>query len=232
MFKLNAEKREQKSTKVRAEGKVPAVVYGAGSQAESISLSLKEFSKVYDEAGEASLIDLFLDGKDYGKVLIYQVDCEPIKEGIIHVDFKKVNMNKPITAKVKLVFVGEVPAVKELGGTLMHAVDEIEIECLPKDLINHLDVDLTGLKTFDDTVKVSNLTVPAGVTILEPHNDQVVAKVLAPLTEEQLKAMEEVTTPVDLSKIEAAGKKKEEETEEGEEGKKEGKAEAPKEEKK
>lgn len=232
MFKLNAEKREQKSTKVRAEGKIPAVVYGAGSTTESISLSLKEFGKIYEEAGEASLIDLILDGKDFGKVLIYEVAYEPIKGKITHVDLKKVDMNKPITASVKLVFVGEVPAVKELGGTLVHNVEEVEVECLPKDLINHLDVDLTVLKTFDDSVKVSNLVLPTGVKIIEPHNEQVVAKVLAPLTEEQLKAMEEVSAPVDLSKIETAGKKKEEETEEGEEGKKEGKAEAPKEEKK
>lgn len=216
MFKLNAEKREQKSTKVRAEGKIPAVVYGAGSKTESISLSLKEFNKVYNEAGEASLIDLTLDDKNFGKVLIYQVDYEPIKGKIIHVDLKKVDMDKPITAMVKLIFVGEIPAVKELGGTLMHNVVEIEVECLPKDLINHLNVDLSVLKTFDDAIKISNLVLPAGVKLVDANNDQIVAKVLAPLTEEQLKAMEEVTAPVDLSKIETAGKKKEE-TEEGEE---------------
>jgi len=214
MFKLNAVKREQKSTKVRAEGNIPAVVYGAGSATESISLSLKEFSKIYAEAGEASLIDLVLDGKDFGKVLIYDVAYEPVKGKIIHVDLKKVDMNQPITATVKLVFVGEVPAVKELGGTLVRNVEEVEVECLPKDLINHLDVDLTVLKTFDDAVKVSGLVLPKGVVILEPHAEQVVAKVLAPLTEEQLKAMEAVVEPVDLGKIETAGKKKEE----GEEG--------------
>ena len=112
MFKLNAEKREQKSTKVRADGKVPAVVYGAGLPTESISLPLKEFTKVYQEAGEASLIDLSLDGKDFGKVLIYEVAYEPVKGRIIHVDLKKVDMNKRIVATVKLNFFGEAPAVK------------------------------------------------------------------------------------------------------------------------
>ena len=210
MFKLNAEKREQKSTKVRAEGKIPAVVYGAGLQTESVSLSLKEFEKIYKEAGEASLIDLVLDGKDYGKVLIYQVDAEPIKGKIIHADLKKVDMNKLINATVKLVIVGEAPAVKELGGTLVRNVEEIEIECLPKDLISHLDIDLSVLKTFDDAIKISDLKLPQGVKISESHGDQILAKVLAPLTEEQIKAMESTSEPVDLSKIETAGKKKEE----------------------
>lgn len=209
MFKLNAEKREQKSTLVRAEGKIPAVVYGAGLQTESISLSSKEFGKIYDEAGESSLIDLVLDGKDYGNVLIYQVDYEPVKDRVIHVDLKKVDMNKSITATVKLVFVGEVPAVKELGGTLLRTVEEIEVECLPKDLINHLDVDLTVLKTFDDAIKIADLKLPAGVKIVGSENEQIIAKVSPPLTEEQLKAMEEVSAPVDLSKIETATKKKE-----------------------
>lgn len=210
MFKLNAEKRDQKSTKVRAEGKVPAVVYGAGMETESISLSLKEFSKIYQEAGEASLIDLVLDGKDFGKVLIYEVTYEPVKGKMIHVDLKKVDMNKSIVATVKLNFLGEAPAVKELGGTLVHNIEEVEVECLPKDLVSHLDVDLSVLKTFDDAFKMANLVLPSGVKIVDYKEDQVIAKVLAPLTEEQLKAMEETSATVDLSQIESAGKKKEE----------------------
>ena len=130
-----------------------------------------------------------------------------------------------------MVFLGEAPAVKELGGTLVHNIEEVEVECLPKDLVSHLDVDLSVLKTFEDIIKISDLSIPAKLKILDLNNEQVVAKVLPPLTEEQLKAMEEVSAPVDLSKIETAGKKKEE-TEEGEENKKEGKAEASKEEKK
>lgn len=210
MFKLNAEKRDQKSTKVRAEGKVPAVVYGAGMETESISLSLKEFSKIYQEAGEASLIDLVLDGKDFGKVLIYEVTYEPVKDKMIHVDLKKVDMNKSIVATVKLNFLGEAPAVKELGGTLVQNTEEVEVECLPKDLVSHLDVDLSILKTFDDAFKMINLVLPSGVKIVDYKEDQVIAKVLAPLTEEQFKAMEESSTTVDLSQIESAGKKKEE----------------------
>ncbi len=214
MFKLNAEKREQKSTKVRADGKIPAVVYGAGLQTEVISLPLKEFTKVYQEAGEASLIDLVLDGKDFGKVLIYEVAYEPVKGRIIHVDLKKVDMNKSIIATVKLNFLGEAPAVKELGGTLVQNTEEVEVECLPKDLVSHLDVDLSVLKTFDDIFKMANLVLPSGVKIVDYKEDQVIAKVLAPMTEEQFKAMEESSAAVDLSQIESAGKKKEEGEEE------------------
>ncbi len=210
MFKLEAQKREQKSTKVREEGNIPAVVYGAGLTTEVISLPLKEFVKIYKEAGESTLIDLILDGKNFGKVLIYQVDREPLKDKIIHVDLKKVDMDKPINATVKLVFLGEAPAVKELGGTLVRNIEEVEVECLPKDLVSHLDVDLLVLKTFEDTIKISDLKISSGIKIVSFNLDQVVAKVLAPLTEEQFKAMEESSVPADLSQIETAGKKKEE----------------------
>ncbi len=218
MFKLDAVKREQKSTKVRAEGKIPAVVYGAGLTTDSISLDLKEFKKVYEKAGEASLIDLTVDGKDAGKVLVYQVDYEPVKEKIIHVDLKKVDMSKPITATIKLIFIGEAPAVKELGGTLVRSIEELDIKCLPKDLINQLEIDLNVLKTFEDAVKISDLKFPAGVELVDAQAEQIIAKVAAPLTEEQLKAMEESSAPADLSQIESATKEKEPETEESKEG--------------
>jgi len=146
--------------------------------------------------------------------LIYEVAYEPVKGRIIHVDLKKVDMNKSIVATVKLNFLGEAPAVKELGGTLVQNTEEVEVECLPKDLVSHLDVDLSVLKTFDDIFKMANLVLPSGVKIVDYKEDQVIAKVLAPMTEEQFKAMEESSAAVDLSQIESAGKKKEEGEEE------------------
>jgi len=137
-----------------------------------------------------------------------------------------------MTATVELRFVGEAPVIKEQGGTLMRNLESVEVKCLPKDLVSHIDVDLTVLKTFDDVVKIKNLIVPAGITITNPHAEDLIAKATAALTEEEIKAMEESAKPADLTKIEVAGKKKEEEGEEGVEAAAKPEAGAGKEEKK
>lgn len=210
---------------------MPAVIYGAGGEAESLTLVYSEFVKLYDEAGESSLIDLAVENKDAGKVLIHDVQFDPVKGRPIHVDLRRIDMSKPITANVELVFVGEAPAIKELGGTLMKNLEEVEVECLPKDLVNHIDVDLSVLATFDHSIKVSDLIIPSGVKIIDPSVDLVVAKAQPALTEEQIKAMEaESSAAVDVTKIESAVPKKAEEGEEKAEGA--GAAEEKKEEKK
>lgn len=218
MLKLSAVKRDKKGEKVREEGLLPAVVYGAGKGTESLSLNNKEFNKLYQEAGESTLIDLQIDGKEAGKVLVQDVQYDPVKDFVIHVDFKRIDMNKPLVAPVELVFVNESPIIKESGGTLVRQLEEVEVECLPKDLVSHLDVDLSVLKTFDDAFRVADLKLPPGVEIYELTDDIIIVKAIPALTEEQIKAMEEKSTEADVSKIEEAGKEAEGE-EEGEEKK-------------
>jgi len=231
-FKLEANERQVKGADIRTKTIIPAVVYGMGGTAVSLTLNYDEFVKLYDEAGEASLIDLLLNGKMDGKVLIHDIQYDPVSDRIIHVDLRRIDMNKEMTATVELRFVGEAPVIKEQGGTLMHNISKVEVKCLPKDLVSHIDVDLSGLKTFDDTIKVKNLVIPAGITITSPRADDLVAKATAALTEEEIKAMEAASVPVDLSKIETAGKKKEEEEEAGAEGEEKKAEPAAKEEKK
>ncbi len=212
MYKLSATKREIKGEKVRNEGLLPAVIYGAGGEAESLSLVYSDFVKLYNEAGESSLIDLVVENKDAGKVLVHSVQFDPVKGRPIHVDLRRIDMSKPITANVELVFVGEAPAIKELGGTLVKNFEEVEVECLPKDLVNHIDVDLSVLATFDHSIKVSDLNLPAGLNIIDPSADAVVVKAQPALTEEQINAMEaESSATVDVTKIESSAAKKAEE---------------------
>ena len=218
-FILQALARTQKGEQTKLEGGLPAVVYGAGGEAQSLTLVSKNFEKMFAEAGEASLIDLEIDGKVVGKVLVQDTQFDPVTDRLIHVDLRRIDMNKPITAHVELVFVGEASAIKEKGGTLVKSVDEVEVKCLPKDLVAHLEVDLSVLKTFDNVIKIKDLKLPAGVEIVSPHAEDLVAKAQAALTEDQIKAMEEANkAPVDLSKIETVGKKKEDEAEAGAEG--------------
>ncbi|MFA5127399.1 MAG: 50S ribosomal protein L25 [Patescibacteria group bacterium] len=220
-FKMSAVKREIKGEKVRKEGLLPAVIYGAGGKNESLSLSYNEFVKLYNEAGESSLIDLDVDNKDFGKILIHDVQYDPVSGRVAHVDMLRIDMNKPITASVELRFVGESAAIKEAGGTLVKNVEHVEIECLPKDLLNHIDVDLSVLKTFDNSVTVADLNIPSGVAIIEPSAETTVVKAVPAMTEEEIKAMEaETVAAVDVTKIESAAPKKEKEGE-GEEAKKE-----------
>jgi large subunit ribosomal protein L25 len=175
-----------------------------GGAATSITLNQDEFVRLYKQAGEASLIDLSLDGKDEGKVLIHDIAYDPVSDEIIHVDLRRIDMNKTMTATVELRFVGEAPVIKEQGGTLMHNISEVEVKCLPKDLISHIDVDVSVLKTFDDLIKVKDLTVPGSVTITNPNAEDLVAKATPAMSEEEMKAMEEASkSAVDLSKIEA-----------------------------
>jgi large subunit ribosomal protein L25 len=228
-FKLSANTRTVKGEKVRTKTVLPAVVYGMGATAASVTLNYDEFAKLFAEAGEASLIDLLISDKAEGKVLVQDVQYDPVSDRMIHVDLRRIDMNKELTATVELRFVGEAPVIKEQGGTLMRNLESVEVKCLPKDLVSHIDVDITALKTFDDVIKIKNLVVPAGIIITNPHAEDLIAKATAALTEEEIKAMEEASKPADLTKIEVAGKKKEEE---GEEGAEAGKPEAAKEEKK
>ena len=215
-FKMSALKRELKGEKVRKEGLLPAVIYGAGGENESLSLAYNEFVKVYDEAGESSLVDLDVDNKDYGKILIHEVQFDPVTGRVSHVDLRRIDMNKPINASVELRFVGESAAIKEAGSTLVKNIEHVEIECLPKDLLNHIDVDLAVLKTFADAVTVADLNIPSGVVIIEPTAETTVVKAVPAMTEEEIKAMEaESSAAVDVTKIESAAPKKEKEGEDG-----------------
>lgn len=222
---LSARTREAKGAIVRTKNVLPAVVYGMGDKATSVTLSHEEFVKLYDQAGEASLIDFSLNDKSEGKVLIHDIQYDPVSDQIIHVDLRRIDMNKSMTAKVELRFVGESPVIKEQGGTLMYNISEVEVECLPKDLISHIDVNISVLTTFDDAIKVKDLVVPGTVKVTNPQAEDLVAKATPAMSEEEMKALE-AATPADLSKIESAGKKKEEEPAEGaaekkDEGKKE-----------
>lgn len=213
-FALTAQKRTEKAEDVRMSGKIPAVVYGPGVEPVSLSIAYNEFSKLYNEAGESTLIDLAIDGAKSAKVLIQDVQYDPLTQRTRHVDFRQIRMDQEIETAVELVFVGVAPAVKELSGTLVTPASEINIKCLPDKLLTTFEVDLSVLKTFDDVIYVKDLKLPEGVVSMDSP-DTVIAKANASLTEDQIKAMEEKNAaPVDLSKIEISeerGKKKEEE---------------------
>ncbi len=220
-FAITAHKRTAGSAdELRADRKIPAVLYGQEITATPVAIEYRAFEQLYAKAGESNLVDFTIDNAAPVKVLVQDVQFDPVKGKIIHVDFRQINMNKEMEATIPLHFVGESSAVKELGGTLITTLESVRVKCLPKDLVSFIEIDLTVLKSFDDSINVRAIAVPAGITILDNENTAV-AKVAAPLTEEQLKAMEEASAPVDLSKIEVAvekGKKEEEDDDAAEAG--------------
>jgi len=229
-FTLAATTRTIKGQKVRYTGQLPAVVYGAASDALSLAVSPTEFLKLYKQAGASSLVDLHVDGKETGKVLIQDVQVDPVKGAIIHVDLRRIDMNKAMHAPVTLRFVGEPPVVKAMGGTLVTTIHTVEVKCLPKDLVGHLDVDLSGLNSFDQVIKIKDIALPAGIEIVSPNADDLVVKASRALTDDEIKAMEDANASADVSKI--ASVKEEKKAEEAAKAEEAGAADGKKEEKK
>lgn len=196
----------KRSKDERAVMRVPAVVYGRGIDPKSISVGRSEFIRVLKTAGYSSLIDMSVDGAASTKVLIKEVQLDPLKMDPMHIDFQQVRMDEEITAEIPFKFIGESAAVKNDGGTLVKSLDQIEVRCLPGDLPHEIEVDLSKLATFEDSITIGDLKLPKGVEVtLGPT--ETIATVSAPLTEEQLKAMES-TEAVDLSAIKTEGEEK------------------------
>ncbi len=150
----------------RDEGLLPVVVYGRKEKSQAFFVNTKEFKKVLALAGESTVVS-FESPTGNLDVLIYGVDYHPVKNEPIHADLYAVEKGKKVEVNVPLSFVGEAPAIKELGGTLVKVLHEIKIEALPKDLPHEIEVDISGLATFEDHITISDLKLPAGVEAKE-----------------------------------------------------------------
>ncbi len=215
---INAQTREpgRKTLKeIRKKGYIPGIVYGPKSKNRSIKIGEMDFGKVFNKAGESTLIDLKVDDKEIGKVIIYDYQTDPIRDFVTHVDLYQVRMDKKINAHVAIQFFGESPAVKNEGGVLVKSHNKLEIKCLPKDLIHNIEVDIFALANLNDVIRVKDLKVSKEIEIIaEP--EEVIISVIPPRTE---KEMEELESEVkeEVEKVETA-KVKEEKEEEKEEG--------------
>ncbi len=205
-YLLSAIKREGRVQDIRAASRIPAIMYGKGIAPQELSVPRSEFVKVAKAAGSSSLIDLSIDGQAPVKILVKEIQRHVLRMDPIHVDLYQVNMNTEITAKVPLVFVGESAAVKTAGGTLMKSMDEIEVECLPGNLPHEIEIDLSKLTDFEAAITIGSLTLPTGVKATADA-ELTIASVSRPLTEDELKKLEEGTT-VDVTAIKTEGEEK------------------------
>lgn len=208
---LKADARELKgraTNDLRADNTIPAVVYGAGETPVSIQVSRSEFDRAYRQAGESTVVQLELAGKQI-PVLIHDLQFDPQTDFTIHADFLRVDMTKPVEAAIELVFVGESAAVETLGGTLVKSMEEVEVRALPGALVRQIEVDITKLATFDDAIHISDLAIPAGIEVLS-EGDGVIATVQPPLSEDEMAALD-APVELDVNAVEVLTEKKEDE---------------------
>lgn len=175
-FELHAEKRADigkgASRRLRHAGKLPAIIYGAGSTPESITLLHKDVKKATEnEAFFSHILNIHIDGKVHNAV-VKDMQRHPYKPIIMHMDLLRINMNEVMTMNVPLHFIGEddAPGVKD-GGTVSHLLNSVEISCLPSKLPEYIAVNISDL-ALNHIVHLSDLVLPEGVTLTELEGEE------------------------------------------------------------
>jgi len=177
----------KRSRRLLREGKLPAIVYGHNTEPTPILLDRLEFQKVFLKSGRTHLVDLALDGRTE-KVLVREIQTHPRRLGPIHVDFYQVDLQEKIEVEVPIHIVGESAPVKRGDADIMQPMHSIRVQCLPSDIPASLEVDITPLEEIEMELRVSDLTVPKNVTVLEDPEELVVKIV----HKRELKVEEEV----------------------------------------
>ena len=162
--------------RVRVSGLIPAVVYGAGQPSVAITVDPKIITKIlYSESGHNTIFDLNLEGSPAGKVMIVDWQNEPIKGKLLHIDLKRIAMDRAMRVSVTIQLTGTPIGVKTGGGVLAQVLHEVEIECLPGDIPSHLDVDISHLE-MNDSVHIKDLPHAGNLKFLSGE-DELVAHV-------------------------------------------------------
>ncbi len=210
MLSLKAKIRKIQGKKVkslRKKGILPAVLYGPKIKTENIEVNLKEFEKVFAEAGESTLISFEVDKNKYS-VLIHEVKYNALTSEPIHADFYQPSLTEEIEVKVPIILEGEAMAVRTLGGTLIKGISEIEVKALPQNLPKEIKVNVERLESFEDNILVKDLKLSKDVKISRDP-EEIVAHVAPPekVEEELEKPIEEKVE--DIERVEEKKEKKE-----------------------
>jgi len=218
---LQVRKREGKKSlkQLRGGSEMPAVFYGPKEETTPIAIETDVFKKLWKEAGESTVIDLKGDGIEK-EVLIHDVDVHPVTGEPRHADFYVIEKGKRVTVKVPIEFVGVSPAVKELGGVLLKVMHEIEIKVPPKDLPQHIEVDVESLVDFESQILVKDVSIPESAELITNEDDAV-----AIVNEAKEEEEPEEVASIDDIEVEQKGKKEEGDEGEATEGESKGKSE-------
>jgi large subunit ribosomal protein L25 len=178
-----AKAREGKFTKnaarrVRVAGKIPAVLYGSGHDPVAVEVDPKQISRIlFSESGHNTIFDVEISGAIEAKAMIVDWQREPIKDQLIHIDLKRIAMDKPIKVSVRVKLLGVPVGVKATGGILDQVLREVDIECLPGDIPGHIDVDVSNLELWA-SLRIKDLPHPGSIKFLNAE-DATVAHVIS-----------------------------------------------------
>ena len=178
----------KRTRRLHGQGKLAAVVYGHNTRPTPLVLDRLEFQKVFLKSGRTHLVDLVVDAGRIEKVLVREIQTHPRRLGPIHVDFYQVNLEEKITVEVPLHLVGESAAVKRGDADVLQPIHTVRVECLPSDIPEAFEVDLTPLEEIEAEFRISDLRVPKGVTVLVDP-DELVVKIVH---KREMKVEEEV----------------------------------------
>jgi large subunit ribosomal protein L25 len=202
--------------RVRREGKVPAVVYGAGKQSVSVSVDPRQVSRILNSrTGHNTVFDLAMDG-ERTKAMIVDWQYEPIKGSLLHIDLKRIAMDQKLTVSVPIVLKGEAAGVKQQGGIMEQILREVEVECLPGDIPSVIEADVSEL-VFGKVLRVSELTHDSQKITFITDENQPVAHITT-VKEEVAPAADAVAAEAGATPAEPEVIKKGKQDAEGEEG--------------
>jgi large subunit ribosomal protein L25 len=159
--------------RLRVEGKIPGVLYGAGKESLTVSLDPRHVTRIlHSETGHNTIFDLALSGGERSKAMIVDWQYEPIKGKLLHIDLKRIAMDKVLRVNVPITLIGEAAGVKQDGGILEQILREVEVECLPADIPSHIDADISHL-VFGTVLRVSDLPQSDKLKFLTDSNQPV-----------------------------------------------------------
>jgi large subunit ribosomal protein L25 len=196
---------------LRTSGKIPAIMYGPGVDAVPIELEAKAATQTLNGMTGSTLIKLSIDQKAYS-VLLRDIQRDSIRRTILHADFYAVPTDRAIRVRVPLHFSGVSAAVRDFSGILVHTLSDLEVECLPKDLVSRITVDLAPLEKIGDSIAIKDISLPPGIRVLM-DTEETVLTVTAQMAEEEVVAPVAAVVPGEVEVIEK-GKKLEEGEEE------------------
>ncbi len=176
---LKADERKitgRKVKRLRKEGKLPGNVYGSDIKSEAVTLDEKEFLAAFKKAGETSVVELIV-GKQTYPVLIHNIQVDPVNASTLHADFLKIDLKKKVTANIPLELVGESPAEKQGFGTVVSYVDEVEVEALPGDLVDKIEVNVETLTEAEQSISIKDLHYDKNKLTITNDPETIVVKV-------------------------------------------------------
>ncbi len=172
----------KRTRQLRRDGLIPGEVFGHGVENEHVSVPLKDFKKIFAQAGETTIINLVNEKNEKAPAIIADVAYDHVKDEVLAVDFHRIRLDEKLEAKVPIVFVGSAPAEKK-GLVLVRVTSEIEVEALPQDIPHDFSIDLSGLEESGHAIYVKDLKVSPKVKVKTPA-DMAIVTVTEPKKEE------------------------------------------------